>query len=675
MISLDFFKDKPIRRVEWLVGNDGINITGAELGGGIQYSMDVNPEEDLMPGTAACGQIQFTVKNGAQLMDHITGQQFKWYTGAVTETFDFDQVAIAYRPDILCGMFTTGPSPYEFFIYSQKQLFAVNPRTLQREVEADIQPELPVKAMYVSGAHNIWCLHDEAPWVTVYRWEGHGSDLLNKQATPEIADPYKISQIQYLCRHNKSYYYSSNGVERSVFEFLLRRENARVAGAVAECNEFIDMGYFVVAEAPQKSNGIDLVVTAYDLMKKFDVYVDDFINSFAFPNNIGNFTGFLCNYVNSGWESLDFRNHDFPIMKGFAAKNVTGRQVLSWVAQIAGGFFAVNANGQIQFRDYAPVAYTLASASSGEPSNVYQLSAEDYVSPPINKVQIQSDENDIGVIVPPDDSTKTNVYQITGNPLIYAESDDFLRPYAENLLSYLQTVSYSPCSLEINANPLLKPGDIISVKTGAGSISVPIMAMNLGTHTTIEARGQLARTEQSSETNIEIQRLKGKTLEIMKTIDGVEVLINNTKVTINDVTGVTCYNGGFRIIVDTPYGQEQVFNVSTEGNLSMNGEFISEDKSRGIIFKLNSSGLSIQVGQQTIGEFFVYDVGNDPKSFLSVGYQDSKSISCEEFYVDTFLGYNGLEWEWDNTHNCFVLTSKNDTRSLPLNVPRKMRVK
>ena len=100
-------------------------------------------------------------------------------------------------------------------------------------------------------------------------------------------------------------------------------------------------------------------ITAYDSICKAEKFVDDFIKQTTFPITLQAFYNNLLIYLdleNGGFKSLnmsDFSNLKQQIKDNFQAINITGRQILQYIAEMAGGYCLADKNGKIIIGDYS----------------------------------------------------------------------------------------------------------------------------------------------------------------------------------------------------------------------------------------------------------------------------------------------------------------------------------
>lgn len=249
-------------------------------------------------------------------------------------------------------------------------------------------------------------------------------------------------------------------------------------------------------------------------------------------------------------------------VQAFYADDLTGRQLLAWVAQAAGCFLRANADGALEFAWYADrrdivigpgegaAASTLLADSTGallqDAEEYYLLAAaaadadgvtpyydgtlsyEDYTCATIDKVQIRQSSDDVGVVFPADEAG-TNALTIEGNLLLTTSTDAALRPVAQALYAQMQSVEYTPCTVRIPAAQAaalgLGAGQIVRVQDARGRVfDTWLMAASWSANgVTLESTGNASR-DGSAATNQQIYKnLTGKMLEIRTSVDGLYV--------------------------------------------------------------------------------------------------------------------------------------------------------
>lgn len=148
---------------------------------------------------------------------------------------------------------------------------------------------------------------------------------------------------------------------------------------------------------------------------------------------------------------------------------------------------------------------------------------EEYMTRPITCLNIQSDEEDVGVTIGDD---VTNPYVITANFLLYGKTADELRAVGENIFRRIQGITYRPASTELDGLPYLEAGDVYALEKRTDIVESYIFSRTLtgiqALKDQYEAKGNEIRANEVTPAE-EIQILKRKTLKIQKSVEGVSV--------------------------------------------------------------------------------------------------------------------------------------------------------
>jgi hypothetical protein len=273
--------------------------------------------------------------------------------------------------------------------------------------------------------------------------------------------------------------------------------------------EDIQMGIFI-AEKPTRVNDNRIKVKAYDRMIKFDKIVDDWLRTVSYPTTLKNLLTGLCNHVGVTLSNTTFLNDNYPVKFNFLGTNVKGRDVLKWIAEIAAKYAIINEQGQLKLGWYNSIVYSVNN------SNYYNVKVEDYQVKKIDKLQVQVEENDIGVVV----GSGTNAYVIQNNPLLYASTDAEIRPYVQLIYDAIKNFTYIPFEIKLNPNPLIKAGNSFQVTTRKGQVfNAVVMSRKMTSGNDVySATGNASRAVNTS-LNQSIQRLRGKTNVLERTIE------------------------------------------------------------------------------------------------------------------------------------------------------------
>lgn len=310
------------------------------------------------------------------------------------------------------------------------------------------------------------------------------------------------------------------------------------------------------AVKPTKASRNTYKIFAYDAVSKLDGIQSIWLRSIQgqFPMTLWSFAQKVAAQCGLTIANTSLPRNGSYQVQAFYADDLTGRQLLSWVAQASGTFLRATADGELAFAWYedrrdviigpgAGSGVLLADStgallqdsegyylevSSGSPTAVpyYEgtLSYEDYVCPVIDKVQIRQSTDDVGVIAPPDE-TGSNALTIEGNLLLTTSTDEALRPVAESLYTLMLGVTYTPCTVRVPASSGLSAGQIVRVQDVRGRVfdAWIMSATYSGTSVTLECTGNASRDGSAATNEQSFKNLKGKMLEINSSVDGLNV--------------------------------------------------------------------------------------------------------------------------------------------------------
>ena len=331
--------------------------------------------------------------------------------------------------------------------------------------------------------------------------------------------------------------------------------------------------YWAVKPTSQTRNTYK--VYAYDAVSRLDSVQSTWLRSIQdqFPMTLWAFAGLVAQRcgVTIANNSLS-RNGSYRV-QAFYADNLTGRQLLAWVAEASCTFLRATPDGKIEF-----AWYTDYNASQSIGPTVYirdGLSHDKFQTAPVVKVQIRQSDDDVGVLYPSDESG-SNALVIQGNLLLTSATAEALKPVARAIFETMQGVTYTPLKVTVPANfPLPAPGNIVSVTDARGNVlSSYIMTRTIsGQQVTLESTGNATRDGTAAVNEQSYKNLTGKMLEIKTSVDGLEVKASDLtgkytdlKATVDglssEVKKDTKITGGGNLIL----GSESFRNAKLGGN-------------------------------------------------------------------------------------------------------------
>ena len=281
--------------------------------------------------------------------------------------------------------------------------------------------------------------------------------------------------------------------------------------------------YWAVKPTSQTRNTYKIY--AYDAVSLLDGVQSTWLRSIQdqFPMTLWKFAGLVAQRCGVTIVNSSLPRNGTYLVQAFYADNLTGRQLLAWVAEASCTFLRATSDGKIEF-----AWYTNYSTSQSIGPTVYirdGLSHDKFQTAPVVKVQIRQSDDDVGVLYPSDESG-SNALIIQGNLLLTSATAEALKPVAQAIFETLQGVTYTPLKVTVPADfPLPAPGNIVSVTDARGNVlSSYIMNRTIsGQQVTLESTGNATRDGTAAVNEQSYKNLTGKMLEIKTSVDGLEV--------------------------------------------------------------------------------------------------------------------------------------------------------
>ena len=280
--------------------------------------------------------------------------------------------------------------------------------------------------------------------------------------------------------------------------------------------------YWAVKPTSQTRNTYKIY--AYDAVSLLDGVQSTWLRSIQdqFPMTLWKFAGLVAQRCGVTIVNSSLPRNGTYLVQAFYADNLTGRQLLAWVAEASCTFLRATSDGKIEFAWYTD--YT--SQSIGPTVYIRDgLSHDKFQTAPVVKVQIRQSDDDVGVLYPSDESGP-NALVIQGNLLLTSATAEALKPVAQAIFETMQGVTYTPLKVTVPADfPLPAPGNIVSVTDARGNVlSSYIMNRTIsGQQVTLESTGNATRDGTAAVNEQSYKNLTGKMLEIKTSVDGLEV--------------------------------------------------------------------------------------------------------------------------------------------------------
>ena len=354
--------------------------------------------------------------------------------------------------------------------------------------------------------------------------------------------------------------------------------------------------YWAVKPTSQTRNTYK--VYAYDAVSLLDGVQSTWLRSIQdqFPMTLWAFAGLVAQRCGVTIANNSLPRNGTYLVQAFYADNLTGRQLLAWVAEASCTFLRATPDGKIEF-----AWYTDYNASQSIGPTVYirdGLSHDKFQTAPVVKVQIRQSDDDVGVLYPSDESG-SNALVIQGNLLLTSATAEALKPVAQAIFETMQGVTYTPLKVTVPADfPLPTPGNIVSVTDARGNVlSSYIMTRTIsGQQVTLESTGNATRDGTAAVNEQSYKNLTGKMLEIKTSVDGLEVKASDLtgkytdlKATVDglssEVKKDTKITGGGNLIL----GSESFKNAELKGNAVSGSSVTYNDTGSATVTNANSN--------------------------------------------------------------------------------------
>ena len=276
------------------------------------------------------------------------------------------------------------------------------------------------------------------------------------------------------------------------------------------------MGKFTVADIKKNKNKATL--TAYDNVYELEASADQWLASLTFPKTLRELTDSMAVKTNISIRLPVDSFSSFVVNQNFITNNVSYRQILGFIGQLTNRFFIATSTGGIEGQMYTTNATVIDN------SKYISLTMDENPIDPIDRIQIQSTHDDIGYVA----GTGTNIYIITGNPLVFsAQKENDTALLTARLLADLDNITYTPMKFNTFNDYGVDVGDILTIN---GKTCYVMKKTIKASGCEFECVGNKRRETQKTEQNSAITTLNNKTNELVRTVD-------ETKSTITSIQG------------------------------------------------------------------------------------------------------------------------------------------
>lgn len=350
------------------------------------------------------------------------------------------------------------------------------------------------------------------------------------------------------------------------------------------------------AEKPTVATKTSVKFSAYDNIIKTEKLFSDWLrdNQNQFPMTILTLVKTACTHCGVTLATTNFPRASMSV-NAFYADGITCRQILSWVAAIAGCFVRANTAGALEFAWYATnvdmniapgqtvadpslavngdgngnvsissenmkvvddgagnvsvISNTLRLVddgaggivlSAGEmrsvPFKQGSLSYESYTTDVIERVQIKHSDDDVGVIYP--EEATGNCFTIAENMVLGAMGRNDVTEVASGLYTRLRDITYVPFSVSLSRTIGIRAGDRVIVSDSNGNTFAScVMKMSVTpSGTTLSATGDKSYESNAAVASEKFSNLTGKILSISKSVDGLVITAEDLNGKVSNLT-------------------------------------------------------------------------------------------------------------------------------------------
>ena len=403
--------------------------------------------------------------------------------------------------------------------------------------------------------------------------------------------------------------------------------------------EAVPMGIFEVSEANRTAHVLEL--KAYDYMLRFD---RDF-NGFE---TIGTAYGMmaLCSTacgveLAQSQEEIEALPNGSELLSIYPENDIeTYRDVLYFTAQVLGGFFCINREGRLEFRQYGntPVMEIMQKHrfSSSFSDFITRYTAVSSTNLRTQTAEYYTLEEDDGLTM-----------NLGINPLLQFGLEETRAELCRNILSALSVVNYVPFDSDTIGNPALDLGDVLTFSGGADSQQITCVTsftVKIGGRHSLKCVGKNPRLSQAKSKND-------------KNISGLLNQIEAGKIGIHTFTNASAYTLGetnVRII-------SIEFASKEENHAQFFGQVVVDAAADMVERTANASGtIVVPFPSSAAGGT---DDSTDASSDGSTDtYEDtSTSADTTDISVDVSLP---VTWSEDGKVICYVTFELNDSEIL-----------
>ena len=404
--------------------------------------------------------------------------------------------------------------------------------------------------------------------------------------------------------------------------------------------EAVPMGLFEVSEANRTAHVLEL--KAYDYMLRFDRDFNGF-ETIGTAYGMMALCGTACGVeLAQSQAEIEALPNGSELLSIYPENDIeTYRDVLYFTAQVLGGFFCINREGKLEFRQYGntPVMEILQKHrfSSSFSDFVTRYTAVSSTNLRTQTAEYYALEEDDGLTM-----------NLGINPLLQFGLEETRAELCRNILTALSVVNYVPFDSDTIGNPALDLGDVLTFSGGQADSQqitcVTSFTVKIGGRQSLKCVGKNPRLSQAKSKND-------------KNISGLLNQIEAGKIGIHTFTNASAYTLGetnVRII-------SIEFASKEENHAQFFGQVVVDASAQAVERTANASGtIVVPFPSSAAGGT---DGSTDASSDGSIDTSEDTSTSADttDISVDVSLP---VIWSEDGKVVCYVTFELNDAEIL-----------
>lgn len=208
-----------------------------------------------------------------------------------------------------------------------------------------------------------------------------------------------------------------------------------------------------------KKRGGKTSVTAYDNMMLFERDVTAYLKPLVYPITVYTVLCGICDYCGVTLVNTAVNNGDYNILNKPSVTGATCRNMISYIAEIAGCYAKITTDGKLSFETYTEKDIILNN------SQYVSLWMEENPTDPINCVEVRTGYSieyafDTGI---DEESEDRNTYVIENNPILNVIASANQVSVAESILANVKDLNYSPFDATLFRDYGINAGDVITI--------------------------------------------------------------------------------------------------------------------------------------------------------------------------------------------------------------------